>query len=462
MRDDPRRGGRRSLARGRRARFKGPRRRDGRVGLGRRIARHPPGLGPGRRAEARRRDGLGRRRSAAELTFAPSGGMIAAPTPGLPEVIGGVRNWDYRYVWTRDASFSVSAFIRLGFRREAAEFLRFLHEACDHGQAVRVLYAIDGPLPDPEELTHLRGYRESLPVRLGNDASEQDQFEIYGELLVAIAHYVDCYGVAGLCEELVDDLPAFVTRLAEAAITNSRSPDQGIWELKGEARQIVHTKGMCWVALDRAIHLSRRLSFATPSTWDVERERIGRECLARGWNAGRSALTMEYDGAEVDMSVLRLALLGFVDPHDPRMRGTVDALRADLGQDDLYRRYRFDDGLPRHRRRVRRVLFLDGGDPHRARRRRRGRDVDRSPAGPRERSRSVRRRNRRRDGRPPWEFPARPLAHDRRPRGPSPRRSPRSPRGSGIAATSYGKLNVSGGSLAVVPLRSARKRFDAS
>ena len=280
------------------------------------------------------------------MTYAPTGGVVAAPTAGLPEVVGGIRNWDYRFVWTRDASFTVSAFLALGFRREAAEFLRFLHQACDHGEAVRVMYAVDGALPEVEELTHLAGWRGSLPVTVGNAASAQDQFEIYGELLDALALYVGKYGVVGLCPELVDDLPAFIHRLVDAAVESWRLPDQGIWEMKGEARHFVHTKAMCGVALDRAIELADALGMPLPRRWTIERDLIRADVLDRGWNGRRGSFTMEYGGDAVDMALLRLPLMRFIAPDDPRVTRTLAVLRTELGDGDLFRRYRIDDGLP--------------------------------------------------------------------------------------------------------------------
>ena len=280
------------------------------------------------------------------LTYAPTGAMVAAPTTGLPEAVGGVRNWDYRFVWTRDASFTVSAFLNLGYRREAAEFLRFLHEACAGGAVVKVMYGVEGPVPKEERLRHLAGWRGSVPILVGNEASGQKQHEIYGELLAALNLYVAEHGTEGLCRSLKDDLPGFVARLAEAAVDHWKRPDQGIWELRGAPRHLLHTKAMCWVALDRALKLAPRIGLAAPPHWASERDAIREECLERGWNAEVGALTMEFGGSDLDMSTLRLSLMDFLDARDPRMTATLFAMIADLGDGDLYRRYRFDDGLP--------------------------------------------------------------------------------------------------------------------
>ena len=289
------------------------------------------------------------------LTYAPSGALIAAPTTSLPEAVGGERNWDYRYVWARDASFSISAFLNLGFRREAAEFLRFLHEAdgLGTGEVLRVMYGVEGPLGEQDRehtLTHLAGWRDSRPVLAGNGASDQQQHEIYGELLAALNLYVSQYGLDGLCPDLRADMGQFVTRLADTAIERWRTPDQGIWELRGAARHLLHTKAMCWVALDRAIKLAPHVGHVCARSvprWEKEREAIHADCLRHGWNAHRNALVMEYGGADLDMSTLRLALMDFLPADDARMAATLAASERDLdaGTGDLFYRYVFDDGL---------------------------------------------------------------------------------------------------------------------
>lgn len=280
------------------------------------------------------------------LTYAPTGAMIAAPTTSLPEAPGGERNWDYRFVWTRDASFSVSAFLNLGLRREAAEFLRFLHDTDHGGEVIRVMYGVEGPVIEEEKLEHLTGWRGSRPVLAGNAADGQKQHEIYGEMLAALNLYVDRYGTDGLCPSLRDDLPAFVRRLAKAAIATWQSPDQGIWELRGEARHLLHSKAMCWVALDRAISLLNLLEEPVPSEWSVEREAILSFCLDKGWNDEVGAFPMEFGGTSLDMSTLRLSLMGLIPAGHPRMTATLAASDVALSSGDLYRRYHFDDGLP--------------------------------------------------------------------------------------------------------------------
>ena len=280
------------------------------------------------------------------LIYAPTGAMVAAPTTGLPEAPGGVRNWDYRFVWSRDASFSVSAFLTLGHRREAAEFLRFLHGAC-HGEGpVRVMYAVEGALPEEQTLAHLAGWENARPVRVGNAASRQNQHEIFGELLAALGLYIGRHGTEGLCPALVRDLPDFVVRLAEASIERWTQPDQGIWELRGEPRHLLHSKAMCWVAVDRAIKLAPLLKFSPPPHWAAERDAMHVECFSKGWNEDAGAYAMEFGSPVLDMSVLRLVLMNMIDANDPRLVSTMAALQAELGHGDLFYRYRFDDGLP--------------------------------------------------------------------------------------------------------------------
>ena len=280
------------------------------------------------------------------LTYAPTGALVAAPTTSLPEAVGGVRNWDYRFVWARDASFTAAAFINLGFDREAAEFLRFLHEADGADQTLSIMYGVDGDLPEERQLDHLRGWRGSRPVIAGNLAYKQDQFEIQGELLAALNLYLSTCGADRLCPSLRSDLPGFITRLAETVVACWRKPDHGIWEIRGPATHQVHTKALCWVALDRAVKLAPRVGMVPPPRWASERDAILAELLDKGWNAERNAYTMSYGSDQLDAAVLRLPLLQVVAADDPRMRATADAIDRELAVGDLYYRYHIDDGLP--------------------------------------------------------------------------------------------------------------------
>ena len=208
------------------------------------------------------------------------------------------------------------------------------------------MYGVDGPVLEEETFDHLSGWQGSRPVMAGNAASDQKQHEVYGELLAALNLYVDRHGTAGLCPSLRDDMPAFVGRLAEAAIQAWRTPDQGIWELRGDPRHLLHSKAMCWVALDRADRLTRLLDRSPPVHWHAEREAIRDFCIGEGWNADKNAFPMEIGGTALDMSTLRLALMGLISADDPKMTATLAASTAELSTGDLYHRYRFDDGLP--------------------------------------------------------------------------------------------------------------------
>ena len=281
------------------------------------------------------------------LTHAPSGGMIAAVTTSLPEAVGHARNWDYRYVWTRDAVFCVSAFLVLGFRREAAEFLRFLHHR--DGEAgegpLSVMYALDGAVPDEVAHPGLAGWRGSAPVRSGNGASGQDQHEIFGEYLAALNLYTSRHGTDGLCRELVDNLESFVRRCARAAIDRFPVPDQGIWELRGPPRALLHSKAMCWVAVDRAGRIAERLGFAPDPDWAAQADAMLDDLCTHGWNEAAGSYVMEYGGADLDISTLRLGLMDVLDPASDRFRATIAAHDAALGRGGFHDRYRFDDGL---------------------------------------------------------------------------------------------------------------------
>ncbi|MFD1949647.1 glycoside hydrolase family 15 protein [Sphingomonas arantia] len=281
------------------------------------------------------------------LTHAPTGGLIAAVTTSLPEAVGHARNWDYRYVWTRDAVFCVSAFLVLGYRREAAEFLRFLHHRDGIGAdgPLRVMYALDGDVPD--EISHpaLTGWCNSAPVRSGNGANDQAQHEIYGEYLAALNLYTIDHGTDGLCRELVGNLENFVRRCARAAIDRFDVPDQGIWELRGPARHLLHSKAMCWAAVDRARLIFDRLGFAPDPDWQPRADAMLAELHDRTWDADVASYVMEYGGTDLDMSTLRLALMAVFDPASDRFARTIAAHEAALGRGGLHDRYRFDDGL---------------------------------------------------------------------------------------------------------------------
>jgi GH15 family glucan-1,4-alpha-glucosidase len=289
------------------------------------------------------------------LTYEPTGAIVAAPTTSLPEGIGGVRNWDYRYTWIRDAAFTVYAFLRVGFTEEASRFRDWLaarskeHDShCDG--PLQLMYAVDGRSDlAEEELTHLDGYAGSRPVRVGNAAHGQLQLDIYGELMDAVYlfnKYVAPVGYDGWrrLRDLVDWVAG-----------NWNRADEGVWEVRGGRRHFVYSKFMCWVALDRGLRLADKRSFpADRAAWMKARDAIYEEVMAKGWSESRGAFVQSYGSDALDASALLMPLTFFMAPNDPRMLATVDAIRAPaakggLAADGLV--YRYDpkvapDGLP--------------------------------------------------------------------------------------------------------------------
>jgi GH15 family glucan-1,4-alpha-glucosidase len=284
------------------------------------------------------------------LTFLPTGAIVAAPTTSLPEELGGVRNWDYRYTWVRDAAFTVYALMRLGYTEEAAAFALFMQarakeEAIDSGP-LNVMYGIDGRHGLQEEaLDHLSGYMGSKPVRVGNAAAGHLQLDIYGELMDSI-YLCDKYGTP-----LSYEMWLTVERLLDWVVKNWEQADQSIWEVRGGRRNFTYSKLQCWVALDRGVRLARKRSFPTESdAWRRERNRIYSAIMQQGWNDRRQAFTQYFGSEAMDASLLMMPLMLFVSPKDPRMLSTLDAIRRDLVSDTLVSRYRIGeaahDGLP--------------------------------------------------------------------------------------------------------------------
>ena len=272
------------------------------------------------------------------LAYAPSGGIVAAPTTSLPESIGGVRNWDYRYCWLRDASFTVTALFDCGFRSEGSAFLDWLLYSTRLTQPkLQVLYDVFGESEVPErELEHLDGYRGSKPVRIGNAARGQFQLDVYGELLSAV-HESHKRG-----EPVPRDARRMVRRVADVVVKRWREPDAGIWEKRGGNRQHVHGKIMAWLALDCAERLG-------VEGLRAEKAAIRELVMTRGFDAPRNTFIDVLDGSGLDASLLYIARVGFIDPADPRMLGTIESIRAALGHDGLLYRYdtrATDDGLP--------------------------------------------------------------------------------------------------------------------
>jgi GH15 family glucan-1,4-alpha-glucosidase len=289
------------------------------------------------------------------LTFEPTGAILAAPTMGLPEAIGGVRNWDYRYTWIRDAAFTVYGLLRIGFTEEAKAFMDWL-EARTHDRdpngTLQIVYGIDGRKHLPETtLDHLDGYRGSRPVRLGNAAADQLQLDIYGELMDAV--YLANKYSAPIAYDFWTQLRALVDWVCD----NWTRPDEGIWEVRDGQRHFVYSKLMCWVAVDRGLRLADKRSFpADRARWLSVRDRIYQDVMAKGWDAEREVFVQHYDSHALDASNLIMPLVFFMAPNDPRMMKTLEAtLRppedGGLVSDSLVYRYdqdRVDDGLPGH------------------------------------------------------------------------------------------------------------------
>jgi GH15 family glucan-1,4-alpha-glucosidase len=281
------------------------------------------------------------------LVSRPHGSIVAAPTFGLPERIGGPRNWDYRYVWIRDACFTLYALIRLGYSDTAGDFMRWIEARCGELEpdgSLRVLYGIDGRHELPEEiLSHLEGYRGSRPVRIGNAAARQLQLDIYGELLDSVYLY-NKYG-----QPISHDLWTDLRRLVDWVCRNWRRADEGIWETRGGPREFLHSRFMCWVALDRAIRLAGKRSFPAPlEAWASARDEIYADVHSAFWDPGRRTFVQYKGGRSLDAASLLMPLVKFVSPTDPRWLSTLAAIEEDLVEDSLVYRYRhegFADGL---------------------------------------------------------------------------------------------------------------------
>ena len=271
------------------------------------------------------------------MTYAPTGAIVAAPTTSLPESVGGARNWDYRYTWIRDASFTLYSLLTLGFTQGAEAFMGWLdarcHELQDNG-TLQPMYGITGEHNLTEiTLDHLEGYRQSRPVRIGNGAYTQKQLDIYGEMMDAIYVY-------NHYDTITYDLWMNVRRLLEWLENNWQEPDEGIWEVRGGPQQFLHSRMMSWVAFDRAIRVTRDRGWPAPTDkWVNIRSQIYEQIMSQGWNADKKSFVQYFGSDAVDASSLLMMITNFTGSKEPRMLSTIDRIQKELASGALVLRY---------------------------------------------------------------------------------------------------------------------------
>ncbi|MEU6461713.1 glycoside hydrolase family 15 protein [Streptomyces sp. NPDC046976] len=271
------------------------------------------------------------------LTYAPTGGIVAAATTSLPERLGGVRNWDYRYCWLRDSTLALGALLTAGYQEEAEAWRNWLLRAvAGDPAALQIMYGVAGERRLPEsELPWLPGFAGSAPVRIGNGAVEQLQLDVYGEVMDSLS----LARSAGLPTR--PHMWSIQRALMDFLASAWRQPDQGLWEVRGGRRHFVHSKVMVWVAADRAVRTleQHQETSGDLATWRRLREEVHREVCEKGYDPERNTFTQSYGSRELDAALLLIPRVGFLPPDDPRVIGTVDAIRADLGHDGFLRRY---------------------------------------------------------------------------------------------------------------------------
>jgi GH15 family glucan-1,4-alpha-glucosidase len=278
------------------------------------------------------------------LSHADSGAMIAAPTTSLPEIIGGMRNWDYRFVWLRDAAFTLAALDAVGHYREADQFMRFLKKVCRHegGGHLQIMYGIDGRRDLIErQLDHLSGYYGSQPVRVGNGAVGQLQLDVYGEVM-------ETADIWRRNHEMTEGTWRVLRGLVDWVSHNWHLPDSSIWEVRGEVRHYVFSKVMSWVALDRGVRMADELGLeGDTAAWRVARDALYAEIMERGWSEERQSFVQSYGSDALDAAALAIPMVRFLPWNDPRVHKTVHAIARELTTVDgeLVYRYRHPDGL---------------------------------------------------------------------------------------------------------------------